>query len=41
MSKYKQVDQCADIIVYTMEEFPHSIILQIKTLDNYDYSTTN
>ena len=33
MSKYKQIDDCADLIVYTMEEFPHSIkietILQI------------
>lgn len=33
MAKYKQIDECADIIVYTMEEFPHSIkieaILQI------------
>lgn len=25
MSKHKQIDQCVDIIVYTMEEFPHSI----------------
>ena len=23
MSKYKQIDQCVNIIVYTMEEFPH------------------
>lgn len=24
MSKYKQIDQCVDIIVYTMENYPHS-----------------
>lgn len=33
MSKYKQIDQCVDIIVYTMESHPHSnnieAILQI------------
>ena len=28
MSKYKQIDECADIIVYTMEEFPHSIKIE-------------
>lgn len=28
MSKYKQIDQCADIIVYTMGEFPHSIKIE-------------
>lgn len=28
MSKCKQIDQCADIIVYTMEEFPHSIKIE-------------
>jgi hypothetical protein len=28
MSKHKQIDQCADIIVYTMEEFPHSIKIE-------------
>ena len=33
MSKYKQINQCVDIIVYTMENHPHSnnieAILQI------------
>ena len=24
MSKRKQIDQCVDIIVYTMENYPHS-----------------
>ena len=24
MSKYKQIDECVDIIVYTMEEFPYN-----------------
>ena len=24
MSKHKQIDQCVDIIVYTMEEFSHN-----------------
>lgn len=24
MSKHKQIDQCVDIIVYTMENHPHS-----------------
>ena len=24
MAKYKQIDQCVDIIVYTMENHPHS-----------------
>ena len=28
MSKYKQIDECVDIIVYTMEEFPHSIKIE-------------
>lgn len=28
MSKCKQIDQCADIIVYTMEDFPHSIKIE-------------
>lgn len=33
MAKYKQIDECVDIIVYAMEEFPHDhtteAILQI------------
>lgn len=33
MSKRKQIDQCVDIIVYTMEECPHNnkteVILQV------------
>lgn len=33
MSKHKQIDQCVDIIVYSMEEYPHNkkteAILQI------------
>ena len=28
MSKHKQIDECADIVVYTMEEFPHSIKIE-------------
>lgn len=28
MSKCKQIDHCADIIVYTMEDFPHSIKIE-------------
>lgn len=28
MFKYKQIDECVDIIVYTMEEFPHSIKIE-------------
>lgn len=24
MSKHKQIDECVDLIVYTMEDFPHN-----------------
>lgn len=28
MSKYKQIDECVDIIVYTMEEYLHNDIIE-------------
>lgn len=28
MSKYKQIDDCVDIIVYTMEEYLHNDIIE-------------
>lgn len=37
MSKHKQINQCVDIIVYTMEEFPHSI--RIKALLQVMFAT--
>lgn len=37
MSKHKQIDQCVDIIIYTMEEFPHSI--KIETLLQVMFTT--